>query len=122
MNVFSARENSSSFSSHHMDTHIENNSTLKLPGIWGPVLGFPVQSRQSHTGHRLAKGQEDDSGIEASVIWTETERSGNFQCGGEKTQGNLSNIHKYLKGGHKKLDPASFQWCPVIGSEAMGTN
>lgn len=122
MNVFSARENNSSLSSHHMDTHRENNSTLKLSGMQGPVLGCPVQSRQRHTGHSLAEGQEDDSGIGASLIWTESERAGNVQHGGEKTQGNLSNAHKHLKGGFKKLEPGSFQWRPVTGSEAMGTN
>lgn len=121
MNVFPSRENNSSLSSHHMDTHKEKNSTLKLSGMWDPVLGFPVQSRQRHTGHSLAEGQ-DDSGIGASLVWTETERAGNVQHGGEKTQGNLSNVHKHLKGGYKKLEPGSSHWCPVIGSEVMGTN
>lgn len=68
------------------------------------------------------KGPEDDSGIGASLIRTETERAGNIQHGGEKTQGNPSNVHENLKGGCKMLEPASFQWCPVIGPEAMGSN
>lgn len=87
--------------------------------MWGPVLGFPVQSRQRHTGYILAKGQEDDLGTGASLIWTEAERAGNVQHRGEKTQGNLSNVHEHLRGGCKKLEPGSFQWCPMTGSEIM---
>lgn len=97
----------------------EKRTQLKLSGMWGPVLGFPVQSRQRHTGYILAKGQEDDLGTGASLIWTETERAGNVQHRGEKTQGNLSNVHEHLRGGCKKLEPGSFQWCPMTGSEIM---
>lgn len=66
---------------------------MKLSGMWGPVLGFPVHGRQRHTGHSPAKGQEDDSGIGVSLLWTETERAGNVQLGEEKTLGNPSNVH-----------------------------
>ena len=39
---------------------------------------------------------------------------------GEKAQGALINAYKYLKGGCK--ESGSFQWRPVTGPEAMGTN
>jgi len=34
----------------------------------------------------------------------------------------LINVYKYLMEGVKKMEPGSFQWHPVTGPEARGTN
>jgi len=34
----------------------------------------------------------------------------------------LINAYQYLKGGFRRRGPDSFQWCPVTGQGAMGTN
>lgn len=54
MNVFSARENNSSFSSHHMDTHIENNSET----AWnmGSSAGLPSTKQTEPRWTQAGKG------------------------------------------------------------------
>ena len=53
-------------------------------------------------------------------IGGKAERAGAAQPGEEKAQEDLINVYKYK--GTKRTKPGSFQWCPVTGPEAMGTN
>ena len=39
-----------------------------------------------------------------------------------RLKGKLFKAHKYLKGGAKRMEPGSFQWRPVPGPKAVGTN
>lgn len=46
-----------------------------------------------------------------------------LRAGGEKAQGDLINVSKYLKlGSVKKIEPDSSQWHSMKGQEATGTN
>lgn len=47
---------------------------------------------------------------------------GTFQHGEETFQGDLINVHKYLIGTVKKMEPGFSQCCPVTGQEAVGTD
>lgn len=49
-------------------------------------------------------------------------RGGTVQPGEEEAHRDLLHLHKYLMEGEKKMEPDSFQCCPVRGQEAMGTN
>ena len=46
-----------------------------------------------------------------------------LRAGGQKAQGDLIDVSKYLKLGRvKKMEPDSSQWHSVKGQEAIGTN
>lgn len=44
------------------------------------------------------------------------------QPGEEKPWEYFINVYIYLVEGNENMDPSSFQWFPVTGQEAMGTN
>jgi len=47
---------------------------------------------------------------------------GVFSLEKRRLRDNLTNAYKYLQGDIKKMEPGSFQLCPVTGPEAMHTN
>ena len=58
-------------------------------------------------------------------IGRRTGRAGTAQSGEEKAPGDLINMYKYNVCKYKdtkRTEPGSFQWCPMTGPEAVGTN
>jgi len=92
------------------------------PGVLGPVLGSSVQERHGKTAKRQAKRHKDDVGTGAPHVGGKAERQGTAQPGEEKALGVSSmSVNTWRKGG-KRMEPGSFQWCPVTGQAAMSTN
>lgn len=56
----------------------------------------------------------------APLLWGESKRAGTVQPRGTFRE-DLVNMYKYLKGGAKKTEPDSFQWCPLPGEEVLST-
>jgi len=47
---------------------------------------------------------------------------GLFSLKKRRLRGDLRNASEYLQGGVRRMGPSSFQWCPVTGQGATGTN
>lgn len=82
--------------------------------------GTPVPERHGHerdmdNGESSTKGHKDDEGTGASHIRGKAERVRTAQPSEEKAQGDLN----ICRSEHiKKIEPGSFQRCPVTGQEA----
>lgn len=66
-------------------------------------------------------GHEDDEGSGVSLIRGESAGAGTVQSREEKTERELINACKYLKGVKAEV-PASLWWCPATGRGAADTN
>lgn len=81
-----------------------------------------MHKRLGHTGESLAKGHKDHEGTGASLLCEKTERTEAFQPGDEKAEGDLINVHKYLKEKYKKDRDGYFSMCSVTGPVVVGAH
>lgn len=63
-----------------------------------------------------------DEGKGVSLLGRKAERAGTVQPAKDQAHRDLNNVSKYLKEDVKRMEPGSFQSCPVSGQEPMGTN
>lgn len=93
-----------------------------------PVLGPSVRERHGHSGESPTKGYQGDEGLPgALLLWGETERAGIVQRGDKEAKGGggrecLINVYKNLKEWWKDNGARLFQWCSVMGEEAVCTD
>ncbi|KAM9630334.1 uncharacterized protein ACIBXB_016808 [Morphnus guianensis] len=74
-------------------------SPLLSTGMLCPVLAFPGQEKDGHTGEGSTKGHQDDEGIGASLTQGEAVRVGTVQAG--EVSGDLIHVYKYLMGSNE---------------------
>lgn len=89
--------------------------------IMFPFLSTPVQERHRHTGESPVEGHQDAEGTEAPLPLVR--ESGDCSaCRREGLGGSYQCVWIPQGRVQRRLNQAHFQWCPVVGEEAMGTS
>ena len=87
---------------------------------WWDQFCPSVQERSGHNAWSSTEGHQDAAGPGAALLSGEVERAGTVQPG-EEAQRDLICVHRFLNECVEAMERRSFQWCPVLGQEAVST-